>query len=944
MTPPISLQRSILLSLHSSSLFLSPLTHYLSISLIEGIDLCHAAIALNPSSCPSIGATSHKPTSRRNKLDFSLIDLTSSKGTKLNGTVIQRGICVPLKAGDKFSLGESPKVFRLVRGMAAPSEKKSFAALVAKVEDLEPLEESALAQSLSIFDDIGGLEDISSSSNDSSSGAYRDYNPMGIDIHIHSADIDKDIEIFKVASSEIIDYDSGPLKDPNSSSQATKVVEGNSQKQSSSTRSNIKNSSHNSNSNSTINSTNNNSNKNSSNNGIINVTNKKGSQNVQGQNITGAKRGEKMEKTETVETTEKAKEVVLMDNTYIDKYGNTKFLVKDLHSNSNNKIDSSDRGGNVSNGYSGKGTSGREKVKEHTSSVKNDNKDDKVLGGKRRDSRDRGRGRSRTRSRSFKRTDSRTASSRDNGSRQRNRSSPSRSIDQPRERSDHKNKVISSNGNGNGNRSSLTKSQDRRSGSRSLRNGNRSRGRRSLSSSRSRSYSRSYSSSRQGGGGHRRRKDSRSRSRSRSYSRSNPRERSFRGRRSRTRSRSRSYSRSRGRSVDRRRTKRTGTVSGSRSRRSRSRTGSGNGRDRDSSSRDRERDRDRGGGRYQKKNTSDNRNSNNSKEKNDNSSSKYQPPPLTSGGPGNGNGDSRVNKYQPPTLDNEADAIRKAEARKILLESEWQRELVRREREAVVEHQKKEREKERDKDKDKDRDKGAFQRYSQTPKRRGGTEAQEETENGVSEKGTISTGRYEKYESYEGDGITSNRHADTTAETEGDADSEIGVDGEIVVVQVLPRVEGIQNLELSVEKGWVIKEDTVVDEEEDGQCEGELERVDSTISLSEVISTELDEERNTVVVLSSSHQEGQRIDKEVTANHSCTIDGDQYIRGGLPAVTDHATKRTRERDIRQEMNIGDDEEKIPCSDGFHIQHREDDYESAGQSKRLRSNSIQSIRS
>ena len=269
---------------------------------------------------------------------------------------------------------------------------------------------------------------------------------------------------------------------------------------------------------------------------------------------------------------------------------------------------------------------------------------------------------------------------------------------------------------------------------------------------------------------------------------------------------------------------------------------------------------------------------------------------------------------------------------------------MRREREAVVEHQKKEREKEREKDKDKERDKGAFQRYSQSSKGRGGIEAQEETENRAVDKGPISNGRYEKYESYEGDVIASTCNVDTSAETEGDADSEIGVDGEIVIIQVVPRVKGVQNHENPVEKGWVIKKGSVADEEEDGQCEGELERVDSTISLSGAISTELDEGRNKVVVLSSSHQEGQRRDREVTASHSSTIEGDQYIRDGLPIVTDHATKRMRDRDIRHEMSVGDDEEKVLCSDGFHIQHPEDDYESAGQSKRLRSNSIQSIRS
>ena len=152
--------------------------HVLVTSATEGeadeggrdIELCHAAVALNPASCEVfrggpvstatnvnesmngsavVAGTSSSSssssgttggTSRRNKLDFSLIDLNSHTGTKLNGRAIERGACVPLRAGDKFSLGESNKVFRLVRGVAAVHEKKSFAVSLAKAEELSALQ------------------------------------------------------------------------------------------------------------------------------------------------------------------------------------------------------------------------------------------------------------------------------------------------------------------------------------------------------------------------------------------------------------------------------------------------------------------------------------------------------------------------------------------------------------------------------------------------------------------------------------------------------------------------------------------------------------------------------------------------------------------------------------------------------------------------------------
>ena len=166
--------------------------HVLVTSATEGeadeggrdIELCHAAVALNPASCDvfrgaipggtvstsastnaneSVNGTSSSAassssssssttastttavstsgTSKRNKLDFSLIDLNSHTGTKLNGRTIERGACVSLRAGDKFSLGESNKVFRLVRGVAAVHEKKSFAVMsLARAEELAAMQ------------------------------------------------------------------------------------------------------------------------------------------------------------------------------------------------------------------------------------------------------------------------------------------------------------------------------------------------------------------------------------------------------------------------------------------------------------------------------------------------------------------------------------------------------------------------------------------------------------------------------------------------------------------------------------------------------------------------------------------------------------------------------------------------------------------------------------
>ena len=82
----------------------------------EDVGLCHAAVALNPASC-GVSASSSTSSSRRNQLEFHLIDLNSTAGTVLNGVALGRGACTRLKVGDKFSLGEDTyPQFRLMRG------------------------------------------------------------------------------------------------------------------------------------------------------------------------------------------------------------------------------------------------------------------------------------------------------------------------------------------------------------------------------------------------------------------------------------------------------------------------------------------------------------------------------------------------------------------------------------------------------------------------------------------------------------------------------------------------------------------------------------------------------------------------------------------------------------------------------------------------------------
>jgi hypothetical protein len=87
-----------------------------------------AIVALDPKSCSG--------TTKRLKLEFHLINCSKINNknnnsdvieTKVNGKVlVERGSSIVLKAGDRFTLGESTCSYRLVRGQV--SDKKGFAA------------------------------------------------------------------------------------------------------------------------------------------------------------------------------------------------------------------------------------------------------------------------------------------------------------------------------------------------------------------------------------------------------------------------------------------------------------------------------------------------------------------------------------------------------------------------------------------------------------------------------------------------------------------------------------------------------------------------------------------------------------------------------------------------------------------------------------------------
>ena len=899
-----------------------------------GIDLCHAAIALNPSSCPSIGAASNKPAtqSRRNKLDFSLIDLKSSKSTKLNGKIIQSGICVALKAGDKFSLGESSKVFRLVRGMAAPSEKKSFAASVTRVEDpLDVHEDSSLALSQpETVTENAAQDDSSSSSGSSSNIEARIISSIDV-VNNRNMVAETDDRHY---NSNIIDYnvDNSNKRDVSSSNHGNS--EGSNHRDSNynnNSHGNGKNDASDSNntshygggsSNSSSANNNNNRNNNNSSNSESNSHNSQNQNNKYGKPQRDTNQKNVVAKTAVKAESAEVKDAILRENTYIDKYGNIKFIARD----GNN--DMSDRNGNTV----------KERIRDLP--VRVDRKEDRGNNWNNKESRDRDRGRSRSRSQSVKRTDSR-AGSRDKG--RKKNWSHSRSADRSRDRSGPKNKNSINRNNNSG------RSQDRRSSSRSMRdtngnsNGNRNRNknRRSISSSRSRSYSRSYSSSRRVQGQGQRRRDSRSHSRSRTYSCSPVKDKGSRGRRSRSRSRSRSYSRSRGRSVERRGGgggKKSVGSSNSRSRRSRSRSRTGSRRrDKDSRSRDRDRDRDRsrdnvngGGGKFQKKNINERRNNDNIE------ISKYQPPVST-------NADMRVNRYQAPAVDNETEILKKAEARKILLESEWQRELVRREREATVEIQRKEREKERGKEKE--RDKVTFSRYNQNPESEVGVDAE-----GESEEGTAGIDTYEKYESYGGELSVPSEVSGIERESEGgvevreednEAETNHGLEGEQVQVQ--------GEVSSEKEKEWANSKGTDVEEEEDGQCDADAEvtsavaaessKVESAYGLQEV-STELDESRSAVstVISSSSHAEDERKDDVSSSD----LEGEEHSR--FYSAGGHTAKRIRDVDGNRGQTEEGEEDCYADSIYALTHHHKDDHMDGGDNKRVRSNSVVALRS
>jgi hypothetical protein len=76
------------------------------INVTEGnVAKINTALLLNPKS------------SDKRKLLFHLMDLGYEFGTKLNGVTMSSGDCVAIKVGDKFSIGDSERVYRLVRGV-----------------------------------------------------------------------------------------------------------------------------------------------------------------------------------------------------------------------------------------------------------------------------------------------------------------------------------------------------------------------------------------------------------------------------------------------------------------------------------------------------------------------------------------------------------------------------------------------------------------------------------------------------------------------------------------------------------------------------------------------------------------------------------------------------------------------------------------------------------
>ena len=144
--------------------------------------------------------------------------------------------------------------------------------------------------------------------------------------------------------------------------------------------------------------------------------------------------------------------------------------------------------------------------------------------------------------------------------------------------------------------------------------------------------------------------------------------------------------------------------------------------------------------------------------------------------------------------------------------------MLRRERETVIEQQRKDREKEREN--------AAFSRYNQTVKERESEEGEAEGEvDHEGEEEAAGNDTYEKYESYGGEAQTSNMR-DRNRESEFDDDSLSPSQESRQREQEQEQEQKEVEVEDAVKVEWassMISKVAVDEEEEDGQCEGEGE-------------------------------------------------------------------------------------------------------------------------
>lgn len=132
----INIERSCLLFGQQSPAMVTP----------AGADMGSSFVNMNVEDFPHFIAAVilNEAASAKKRLAFSLFDLGSSVCTLLNGVRLAGGACVSLQVGDKFSFGESSKVFRLARGVV----ERQVAPAVVHEEELpvsqEPDEEAVL--------------------------------------------------------------------------------------------------------------------------------------------------------------------------------------------------------------------------------------------------------------------------------------------------------------------------------------------------------------------------------------------------------------------------------------------------------------------------------------------------------------------------------------------------------------------------------------------------------------------------------------------------------------------------------------------------------------------------------------------------------------------------------------------------------------------------------